>query len=234
MTRTVNAQVKADAGLLLDYMDSQGLDGAVQVNRGQAHMGGLIVDSALQRRQRYASVVAPRVQKLIAAWPDADTTSQFRTRLGAQDDGTTNDWAAGAEAVTSNQTGLGELGTVINWHSQERLVQIARTADVFHGNGIDTTADLRSQLEDQTTRQALRRILKKIPNIGPKTLDYFDILCGITEASAIDSRIRLATGRAGIAQKDYEHLKQVMAHAAGLRDWRVGDLDAVLWASHAS
>jgi hypothetical protein len=39
MNSPVNVQVAADADLLLDYLGGKGLDEAVQVNSGQAHMG---------------------------------------------------------------------------------------------------------------------------------------------------------------------------------------------------
>jgi hypothetical protein len=233
MNTPVNAQVIADAGLLLDYLAAKGLDQAVQVNPRQAHMGGLIVDSALQHRQRYASMVAPRVATLITAWPDADTTSGFHTRLDTPEDDASLEEAAPGTAA-ADQAGLRRLGAVINWYSPGRLVQAAQTAEAFLDHGIDTTADLRAQLEDETTREPLRRVLQKIPSIGPRALDYLEILCGLTPASTIGSRLRLATHRAGITEKDAEHLRQVRAHAAELGDWPLGDLDAVLWASHPS
>jgi hypothetical protein len=222
MTVNVNAQVAADAHLLLSYMDAEGLDGSVQVNRGQEHMGGLLVDSALQRRNKYAATVAPRVARIIEEWPEADTTTGFRRLTG---EGNVDfDW--------SLDTGLGGLGKVINWSSPTRLIQMAQTAAVFHDHGIETTDHLRQALEGEATREPLRRELHRVPNIGPKTLDYFDILCGVTEAAAVDSRIRTAAGRAGIEKQGYEHLRDVMRHAANTRSWRLGDLDAVLWAAH--
>ncbi|MBB5749928.1 hypothetical protein [Micrococcus sp. TA1] len=223
MTIPENAQVMADAQRLLDYMDAEGLDGAVRVNRGQQHMGGLIVDSALQRRNKYTATVAPRVQKIVEQWPEAATTTGFR-RLTGGGDTAGFDW--------SLNEGLGALGKVIDWSSPARLIQMSETAQVFADQGIDTTDQLRDALEAGQTRSALRRELQRVRNIGPKTLDYFDILCGITEAAAIDSRIRLAATRAGIEKQGYDHLREVMFHAANTRDWRLSDLDAVLWAAH--
>jgi hypothetical protein len=223
MTILENAQVTADSKKLLDYMDAEGLDGAVQVKRGQEHIGALIVDSALQRRNKYAATVAPRVAKIIEAWPEADTTAGFRELTG---DGDTSDFD------WSLNTGLAGLGKVIDWSSPTRLIQMAETATVFADHGIDTTDQLREALEEEATRAELRRQLRRVRNIGPKTLDYFDILCGITEAAAVDSRIRLAATRAGIEKQGYDHLREVMFHAANARNWRLSDLDAVLWAAH--
>ena len=180
------------------------------------------MDSALQRRNKYAATVAPRVARIIEAWTEADTTTGFRRLTG---EGNVDfDW--------SLDTGLGGLGKVINWSSPARLIQMAQTAAVFHDHGIETTEQLRQALEAEGTREPLRRELRRVPHIGPKTLDYFDILCGVTEAAAVDSRIRTAAVRAGIEKHGYEHLREVMHHAAKTRSWRLGDLDAVLWAAH--
>lgn len=215
MTRTANAQGTSDAHSLLAYMDQIGLDGAVQVTRYQQHMGGLIVDSALQRQNRYAATVAPRVSELIAAWPDADTTTGFRRRL--------------------DTGGLDGLGKVIRWPKPRRLEQIRSTAELFHQKDIDTVPMLSKKLaEGCVDRDQLRRDLDRIKYIGPKTLDYIDILAGLNDSVAIDSRIEKAATRAGIGNLRYSHLEAVLRHAAGLRDWRVGDLDAVLWAAHAN
>lgn len=209
MSEKADGRVDADARLLLAYMDARELGGAVQVNRGQTHMGGLIVDSALQRQRSYAHTVAPRVVKLIDAWPDADTTSGFRRRLAT-----------------------GELGQVISWHRPARLDQAANTTAVFRDFSIETTGQLREHLSDSQKRPALRAALNRVKWVGPKTLDYFDILCGITDAAAIDSRIYRAAGNAGITDHSYDHLRAVLVRAAQLRQWRLGDLDAVLWAAH--
>ncbi|MEV4902843.1 hypothetical protein AB0K08_16070 [Citricoccus sp. NPDC055426] len=209
MSENLDERVDADAKLLLKYMDANELDGAVQVNRGQAHIGGLIVDSALQRQRSYANTVAPRVAKLIDTWPDAETTSGFRRRLKT-----------------------GELGKVIAWRRPARLDQIENTTAVLERFGIDTTGELRDHLSDEEKRPELRAALDRVKWVGAKTLDYFDILCGITDAAAIDSRIYRAAGNAQIANHSYDHLEAVLTRAAELREWRLGDLDAVLWAAH--
>lgn len=209
MSENADDLVENDARLLLLYMDATGLDGAVSVNRGQNHMGGLIVDSALQRQRSYANIVAPRVNKLILTWKDADTTSGFRRRLDT-----------------------GELGNVITWQRPARLEQIHNITAVLEQFSIETTEQLREHLSHPEKRPILRKSLGAVKWVGPKTLDYFDILCGITDAAAIDSRIYRAAGNAKITNHNYAHLRAVLVRAAQLRQWRLGDLDAVLWAAH--
>jgi hypothetical protein len=54
---------------------------------GQArydHIGALIADAALQAAIDFNSVVRPRVQRLLAAWPEADTVDLFLVRVAAE------------------------------------------------------------------------------------------------------------------------------------------------------
>lgn len=216
MTQSASPQVSADAEKLLTYMDSKGLDGAVEVTRGYTHMGALILHSALQRTRK-APVVWSRVDRLLKAWPDADTTSGFIRRLTAND---------------TDHTGYGDLGEVIGWNGPERLVQVVETAELFSRYNIETVDHLRTILSDPDGRGTLRRGLRGIRNVGPKTRDFFDILAGLNHTAAIDVRIKLAADRAGIEDRSYEHLSAVLGEAARRRGWRIGDLDAVLWDAH--
>lgn len=201
--------VNEDAVKLLVYMDAKGLDASAQTTRGEQHMGALIVDSVMQRQLRYETVVAPRVTALRDAWPDAHTTDGFLLHM--------------------ENRGLSD---VFHWPSREE--QMLSTAKLFHAFGIQTVVQLRDYLADEEARQELRTELRKIRNIGPKTLDYFDILCGLNSTTAVDSRIRRAAKRADIESTDYGHLVAVLRAAANRRGWRVGDLDALLWATHSN
>lgn len=197
-----------DAEKLLAYLETNGLDGSVQVTRGWDHLGAVIVDAVLQRRQRYKATVEPRVRELIAAWPDAETASGFRARING-----------------------GELGTVIRWKSADRLQQIDEILGVFEAENINTVSDLRNRLAPSSGRDDLRSALRRVKHVGPKTLDYFDILTGSYAAVAIDVRIRRVAAKAGITNHAYAHLSAVIHEAAAKRGWRPGDLDAALWNS---
>ena len=45
------------------------------------HMGAVLVEAALQGGIRYETVVRPRVEALLAAYPGAKTTSEFQRIL---------------------------------------------------------------------------------------------------------------------------------------------------------
>ena len=200
--------IPRDARQLLRYMDDRGIDASTEVTRGWTHIGAVIVDAVLQRRQKYKATVYPRVQNLVEVWPDVDTVSGFRARMAE-----------------------GDLGVVIRWRGQERLTQIQAIVDVLASEPfqIETVADLRAALTPGRNREALRGVLSKIRHVGPKTLDYLDILVGLSTGTAVDSRILKHMKSAGVSSLKYAHVQEVMRAAADRRGWRHGDLDAALW-----
>ena len=101
-----------DAANLPALTDSPGIDDSTEASRGWDHIGAIIVDATLQRRQNYHATVKPRVVALVAAWPDAATTSGFRRRLGT-----------------------GKLSEVISWPSPGRLAQVEDMTCVFETSG---------------------------------------------------------------------------------------------------
>lgn len=198
--------ITEDSAKLVSYLDSIGLDGATQVTRGWDNVGAVIVDATLQRRQKYEATVKPRVLHLINTWPDAATVSGFRRRIES-----------------------GELGNVIKWKQGERLTQIADLTSVLESQNIETVDELRERLLEPSKRATLRRALRGVKNVGPKTLDYFDILTGIPTGVAVDVRIRETIKAAGIHNTSYTHVAAVIRDAARTKGWRPGDLDAALW-----
>lgn len=145
---------------------AQGADASTEV-RGWDHIGAIIVDAALQRRQNYHATVQPRVLALIAEWPDAATTSGFRRRLDT-----------------------GKLSEVISWPSPGRLAQVEDMTGVLEREGIETVTELRAALGDQARRTLLREALGSVRHVSPKTLDYIDTLSGTSTGAAADGWAR--------------------------------------------
>ena len=118
--------------ILPGAIGTQGTDASTEIRRGWDHIGAIIVDATLQRRQNYHATVMPRVVALIEAWPDAATTSGFRSRLDT-----------------------GKLSDVIDWPSPGRLAQVEDITYVFERQGIETVKDLRATLgEDGHERRS--------------------------------------------------------------------------------
>lgn len=204
-------QVTADARLLLSYIDGEGLQIEEVQRGGGPHMGALIAETALQRQQKYTPTVVPRVRRLRETWPEATTSSAFLEHIER-----------------------GDLEDAVDWPAGERHDQMHQTAELLRDEEIETPSQLREALAPGSRRDDLRTRLRRIRNVGPKTLDYFDILTGWTDSAAIDVRLRRATTNAGIKRADYNHLSAVIRKAAELSGWRVGDLDALLWAEHGA
>lgn len=145
-----------DAANLPEFTDSPGADAPTEVSRGWDHIGAIIVDATLQRRQNYNETVKPRVLALVEAWPDAATTSGFRRRLDT-----------------------GTLSEVIDWPSPGRLAQVEDITAVFEREGIETVMELRGTLSGPAKSSALRGALALVRHVSPKTLDYIGTLSGI-------------------------------------------------------
>ena len=159
--------IASDTSKLLTFMESKGIDASTEVSRGWASIGAIIVDASLQRRQNYQATVKPRVEALLLAWPDAKTTSGSRKRLET-----------------------GTLSEIITWPSPGRLAQIEDLTRVFEDQDIETVEELRTRLTDQSARPVFRSALAEVRHMGPKTLDYIDILSGLATGVAVDVRIR--------------------------------------------
>ncbi|MGG5170592.1 hypothetical protein ACQR35_00230 [Pseudarthrobacter sp. J1738] len=121
--------------------------------RSWDHIGAIILDAALQRRQNYHATVRPRVLTLIEAWPDAATTSGFRAHL----DG-------------------GTLSEVIDWPSPGRLAQVDDMTAVLEIQRIETVAELRAAFDDAAKGADLREAMGAVLHVSPKTLDYIEAL----------------------------------------------------------
>jgi hypothetical protein len=152
-----------DAANLPAPIDPLGADNSTEVSRSWDHIGAIIVDASLQRRQNYHETVRPRVIALVEAWPDAATTSGFRRRLDT-----------------------GTLSEVISWPSPGRLAQVEDMTRVLESQGVETVTELREALSDPANRAVLREALGSVRHVSPKTLDYIDTLSGVSTGGAAD------------------------------------------------
>ncbi|MDJ0319150.1 hypothetical protein [Pseudarthrobacter sp. PS3-L1] len=145
--------------------DRNGVDDSSEASRQWDHIGAIIVDATLQRRQNYHETVKPRVLALIAEWPDAATTGGFRQRLDTK-----------------------KLSKVIDWPSPGRLAQVEDITRVFESQSIKTVEDLQKALRDHPMRDVLHEALAAVRHVSPKTLNYIDVLSGISSAEATTKR----------------------------------------------
>jgi len=186
------------------------------------HMGATITDAVLQAGLRYETVVRPRVQHVMEAFPEAATTSGFLRLLRERD---------GEE--------------VVRWTHPEKLGHMEAVAELFVAEGVETEADLRRWLcgepgtggdaadgAEGDVAAACRANVAKlaaIRGIGPKTIDYFKILCGEEDTAAIDVHVMHFLERAGVKVRDYDRARQVVAEAAPLLGVSAARLDHSIW-----
>ena len=177
------------------------------------HMGATITDAVLQAGLRYETVVWPRVQHVMTI-PEAATTSGFLAVLCER----------GGEEV-------------VHWTHPEKLGRMEAVAELFIAEGIENEADLRTWLcgepaAGEGAYSACRANVAKLAavhGIGPKTIDYFRILCGEQDTAAIDVHLTRFLEQAGVRVTGYEQAREVIGAAAAELGVSAAQLDHSIW-----
>jgi hypothetical protein len=176
------------------------------------HMGATITDAVLQAGLRYETTVWPRVQHAMSI-PEAATTSGFLAVLRER----------GGEAV-------------VRWTHEEKLGRMYAVSELFIAEGIETEEDLRVWLCAGTSDpawtaqcEANAARLLAVRGIGPKTIDYFKILCGEQDTAAIDMHLTAFLERAGVRVTSYEQAREVIREAAAELGVPAAQLDHSIW-----
>ena len=71
--------------------------------------------------------------------------------------------------------------------------------------------------------------LAAVHGIGPKTIDYFKILCGEQDTAAIDMHLTRFLEQAGVRVTSYEQAREVIAGAAAELGVPAAQLDHSIW-----
>lgn len=198
-----DSTLQSDVTRLAQRIQTCRINDSKPASRGWNHIGAVVVDAVLQRRQKYSSTVLPRVQLFIADYPESHTTEGVR-----------------------ELSEKGEISNAICWKSDSvRITQIEEITSTLEACQIDTVDQWRVQYVESKTRLQLRSRLSVIRYVGPKTLDYFEILVGIPTAIAIDFRIRRICKESGITNPSYDYLSDVIRNTARPSD---GDLTTLM------
>lgn len=164
------------------------------------HVGATLTDALLQSGLRYETVVLPRVNRVLAE-PSAGTVSGF-LRLLERD---------GPHAV-------------LHWQHPDKPARVLEVTRLLNAEGVETEADLREWLGTEANRQRLL----SIKGIGPKTLDYLQVLVGIPNV-AVDVHLFAFLERAGCPAKNYSEAHDLLIDAAQLLGWSASELDHSIW-----
>ena len=165
------------------------------------HIGATIADAVLQANNRYATNVKPRVNRILATYPEAQTTTTVLRLL---------------EEISATE--------FLSWRGEDRAERFCRVLGLFASEDIDSEADLRAWLLDNANLLKLQ----SIKGIGPKTVDYFKILVGVS-TSAIDRHLLNFLGLAGLAPCGYNEAKAVINGAADILSVDRAYFDHSIW-----
>jgi hypothetical protein len=165
------------------------------------HMGATVCDSILQAGLNYRTVVYPRVLRILTLWPSATTTPQFADKV--------------------RRFGL---ANVLSWKHPEKLDRIHSVIEFLEWHNIETEACLGESLRTDSTANALRRL----PGIGPKTIDYLKMLVGVSTL-AVDRHVATILTEAGIRYSGNEEAHALMTAAAERMALDRAVLDVQIW-----
>jgi endonuclease III len=194
--------VKSDAQLLASYVRS--LDDFTLIDEvvgDYDHIGATISDAILQAGTTYETVVRPRVERILADYPEANTTSRFLDLLLRE----------GAKSVLS-------------WNDNEKPLRVIHLTGFLWRHGIETEEQLREWIEEESNIEKLL----SIKGVGPKTVDYLGMLVGRATV-AVDRHLIRFLQRAGVSVTSYAEAREILNEAADILGIDRRRFDQTIW-----
>lgn len=192
----------SDPEKLVHYVQSlPGFEFYETIDGNYDHIGATVADAILQANNKYATHVKPRVNRILAQYPEAPTTSSVLRLL---------------KVIPATE--------FLDWHGEERAERFRQVLDLFAAEGIEAEADLRAWLAKEVNLSKLR----SIKGIGPKTVDYFKILVGVS-TSAIDRHLLNFLGLAGLVPSGYFEAQTIINAAADIFSIDRAYFDHSIW-----
>ncbi|MDE0939830.1 MAG: hypothetical protein OSA43_07730, partial [Pirellulales bacterium] len=170
------------------------------------HMGAVLADSVLQAGVRYETVVQPRVNRIVALYPEArnlDGLSLLLTRV--------------------------DTSEFLMWQHPIKVKRFERMVKFFHDRSLNRAEDVAKFLYEKQART----LLMELNGVGPKTYDYLCTLLGL-DRIAVDRHVITFACEAGVTAGGYEHVQRVTSYAADLLGIMRRDFDAWIWHHVAS
>ena len=166
----------------------------------EQHMGVTITDAILQAGIDFESVVRPRLHD-VRQHSQARTTSGFLALLKSQG-----------------------VNSILRWKGERKPRTVLDVAELLAADSVETELDLKAWLEvpDNVAR------LLKIKGVGPKTLDYLQILAGVPTV-AIDRHLERFLKDAGVTVGSYEEARDVLLQVARRMGVNPAQLDYTIW-----
>ena len=165
------------------------------------HIGATIADAVLQANNKYATNVKPRINRILAVYPNVRETSATKSLL---------------KSISVTE--------FLNWRGVDRALRFSQILDLFSLEGIEKEADLSVWLSNDLNLLKLRAI----KGIGPKTVDYFKILVGASTC-AIDRHLLNFLGLAGLESDSYSDAQEIINSAADILSIDRAYFDHSIW-----
>lgn len=166
------------------------------------NMGATIINGMLQAGVNFKDVVAPRVNRYLDKYPSVKTTSEF------------------LELLESN-----EIENIIDWKPGAKPNRIKKLAAFFKSQAIETERDLFIWFQHPENAE----LFLQQDGIGCKTRDYFKILSGHTNETAIDRHLIGFIKMAGIKCSGYDEASTIIKGASKYLEVDVSILDHSIW-----
>jgi endonuclease III len=125
----------------------------------------------------------------------------------------------------------------VHWTHAEKLGRMEAVAELFIAESVETEGDLHFWLcgdpaaGDGGDAACSANVAKLVAvhGIGPKTIDYFKILCGEQDTAAIDMHLTRFLEQAGVCVTGYEQAREVIGEAAIELGVPTAQLDHSIW-----
>ncbi|MBN1322116.1 MAG: hypothetical protein JXA87_14890 [Thermoleophilia bacterium] len=121
---------------------------------------------------------------------------------------------------------LDDVGSeyVLQWRCGEKPRRLERIVHALLSEGIETGLDLGRWLADGDGQD----VLGAVKGVGPKTLDYMQILCG-QPTCAVDRHVVTFMQSAGLQPRNYQHAHALFTQCAETLNVSAALLDAAVW-----
>jgi hypothetical protein len=190
------------ADALLHYLNALGDFVLEPAMNPYHHVGATLTDAILQAGLSYETVVRPRVQR-VQRIPEASTTTGFLTVI--------------------RREGIAEV--LRGWSEENRKPKtLVAVLELLAADGVESEDQLREWLTTPANRDKLR----KVHGVGPKTIDYLQILVG-AQSVAPDVHLLRLLSLAGVPSLSYEEAREIVCCTADRMGVPRATLDHSIW-----
>ena len=192
----------SDPEKLVHYVRSlPGFEFYETIDGNYDHIGATVADAILQANNKYSTHVKPRVNRILDQYPEARSTSAVLCLL---------------KIIPATK--------FLAWNGEDRAERFKQVLELFAAEGVEVETDLRAWLAKEANSTKLR----SIKGIGPKTIDYFKILVGVS-TSAIDRHLLNFLGLAGLEPCGYLDAQTIINAAADILSIDRAYFDHSIW-----